>query len=288
VSVQALDSALLEERPKKRRRVRVRFVVASVIVAAYVLVAIFGPMFTHFNSNQTNILDRLLPPGGHGLVPGSHLLGTDQLGRDMLGELIQGARISLVIGVATIALSLVLGTVIGLVAGYLGSWVDGVLMRLADVQLAFPSIILAIFIAAALGSSVLNVVIALSLASWVIFARISRAEALSTRNRAYVEASRLLGAGKVRIMRKTILPIALRPLIIYATVQFGFVIVSEAALSFLGVGVPASDASWGTTIANGESYLGSAWWISTLPGIALAVLVVCMSIIGDDLNERLS
>jgi peptide/nickel transport system permease protein len=288
VSATVLQTALLKDQPRTRRNVRIRFVVALAIVAAYALVAIFGPMFTHFTTIQTNIVDALLAPGAHGRVPGTHLLGTDELGRDMLAEVIQGARISLLVGVATIGVSLSLGTVIGLAAGYFGSWVDGTLMRLADVQLAFPSIILAIFISASLGSSVLNVIIALSLASWVIFARISRAQALSTRHRAYVEASRLLGAGKVRIMRKTILPSALGPLTVYAAVQFGFVISAEASLSFLGVGVPAGDASWGTTIANGESYLGSAWWISTIPGIALALLVVCLSVIGDELNERLS
>jgi len=284
VSDVTLQSALLEEHPASgRRRVRVRFVVASVIVALYVLVAIFGPFFTHFSMNRTDIVDRLMPPGTAG-----HLLGTDELGRDMVGEMIQGARISLTIGIASIAISLTAGTIVGLAAGYFGSLTDGLLMRLADVQLAFPSIVLAIFISAALGSSVLNVVIALSLASWVIFARIGRAESLSTKNRAYVEASRLLGAGTSRIIGRSILPTALRPLTIYATVQFGFVIVAEASLSFLGVGLPASDASWGTTISDGENYLSQAWWVSALPGIALALLVVCMSIIGDDLNERRS
>ncbi|MDA8310802.1 MAG: ABC transporter permease [Actinomycetota bacterium] len=274
--------------PRARRRISLRLGVAIGVVIVYVLVATFGPFITHFNSIETNVLDRLLPPGGHGPVPGVHWLGTDWLGRDMVGEIIQGARISLEIGAATIGLSLGFGTLVGIVAGFSGGLTDSTLMRIADIQLAFPSIILAIFIAAALGSSVLNVVIALSLASWVIFARIARAETIAIKHKAYVEASRLLGAGRIRIMRCAILPSTLRSLSIYATVQFGFVIVAEAALSFLGVGVPASDTSWGTTIFGGESYLSSAWWISTLPGIALAVLVVCMSIIGDELSERLS
>ena len=280
---EAVSEILVPARVRSSWRVRPRLAVAALIVALYVLVAAFGPFFTHFNAIHTDVLARLLPPGGQG----AHWLGTDWLGRDMLAEIIQGARISLVIGVATIALSLIFGTVIGVVAGYFGGWADGTLMRLADIQLAFPSIIMAIFVAAALGSSVLNVIIALTLASWVIFARIARAETLATKHRAYVEASRLLGAGGIRIMGRAILPSALRTLSIYATVQFGFVIVSEAALSFLGVGVPADDASWGTTIAGGEPYLASAWWISTLPGVALALLVVSMSVIGDELNERL-
>lgn len=283
-----LAPAIAARERRARRRISPRLGIALGVVLLYVLVAAFGPFVTHFNSIQTNVLDRLLPPGGHGPVPGAHWLGTDWLGRDMVGEIIQGARISLEIGAATIALSLGFGTVLGIVAGFSGGWADSTLMRIADVQLAFPSIILAIFIAAALGSSVLNVVIALSLASWVIFARIARAETIATKHRAYVEASRLLGAGPVRIMRRAILPSTLRSLSIYATVQFGFVIVAEAALSFLGVGVPANDASWGTTIFGGESYLSSAWWISTIPGIALAILVVCMSIIGDELSEKLS
>lgn len=269
-----------------RRHRTPRLYVASSIIALYVLLAVFGPLFTHFSALDTNVTAVLIPPGGH--VPGGRIavLGTDELGRDMLGEIISGARISLLIGCVTVTIAVVCGGVAGIVAGYFAGWIDSMIMRLVDIQLAFPSIILAILIAGALGPSAVNVIIALTLASWVVFARIARGVTLATKEVAYVDACRALGAGSRHIMRWTILPSCVSPLLIFATVQLGFVIVAEAALSFLGVGIPPTQASWGSSIADGREYLRTAWWISTCPGMALAILVVCISTVGDELTAR--
>ena len=268
------------------KRYNIRMYIASGIIAAYVLLAIFGPMITRFSPLDVNITGTLVPPlrrvPGHGTA----VLGTDALGRDILAEVISGARISLVIGFVTVSIALIWGAVAGVIAGYVSGWADSVIMRLVDVQLAFPSVILAILIAGALGASAVNVIVALTLASWVVFARIARGITLATRSQPYVEASRLLGANTWHIMRRAILPSCSSSLVIFATVQLGFVIVAEAALSFLGVGIPPSQASWGSTIADGREYLQTAWWISTVPGLALAILVVCISTVGDELTSR--
>jgi len=262
-----------------------RFWVSSAVVLAYVLAAIFGPLFTHFDASLNNVTQALIPPFGHKGDSGFQVLGTDWLGRDLFQEMLQGARTSMLVGALTVVTSAVVGTVIGVVAGVRGGLLDGFLMRLADVQLTFPSIVMAMLIVGVLGVSVLNVVLSLSLASWVVFARIARAEAVRVRSLPFVDASRLLGGGTVHVMRSAVLPACIGPVGVYMTVQFAYVVVSEAALSFLGVGVPLSDASWGTTINGGEAYLGSAWWIATLPGIALAVLVTCISIVGAELRR---
>jgi peptide/nickel transport system permease protein len=281
---------VLEAAPVRRwaggQRVRLRLYVALAIIALYTGIAAFGPMVSGFNFNSTDVVDRLLPPLGHAISGRIVLLGTDPLGRSLAGELVQGARISLLVGGVTVAIAVLLGTSVGVTAGYFGGWIDGLLMRLVDVQFAFPSILLAILIAGSLGQSVVNVIISLTLASWVVFARIVRGETIATRNSPYVEASRVLGARAPHIIRHAILPASFTPVAIYATVQLGFVIVAEASLSFLGVGLPPTDVSWGTTIASGQDYLGQAWWVSTIPGIALAILVLCIGIVGDELGER--
>lgn len=275
----------LISRPRRaaRRARPFRYWIACGIVAIYALVALLAPYLTTVRTAHTDVLNRTRPPFSHS--DGGHvlLLGTDQLGRPMLGDIILGTRISVTVGVTTVLVAVLFGTVLGLIAGYVGGWVDSASMRLVDLQLAFPSIILAIFIAGALGPSEKNVIISLALASWVVFARVTRAQTLATKPLAHVEASRVLGAHISHILRRAILPSCRSVIAIYATVQFGFVVVSEAALSFLGVGIPASQTSWGSTIASGRDYLGSAWWIATLPGLALALLVVSISVVGDEL-----
>ncbi|HLI15133.1 MAG TPA: ABC transporter permease [Acidimicrobiales bacterium] len=284
------DETPVPVRPRRSRvasRHRARFWVCSAIVLAYVLAAIFGPMLTHFNASLNNVTESLVPPLGHKGQSGFQLLGTDWLGRDMFEEMLQGARTSILIGATTVGIAAVVGTLVGIVAGVRGGVIDGILMRLADVQLAFPSIVMAMLIVGVLGVSILNVVLSLSLASWVVFARVARAEAVRVRALPFVDASRLLGGGTIHIMRSAVLPACVAPVGVYMTVQFAFVVVSEAALSFLGVGVPLSDASWGTTIAGGEQYLATAWWIATFPGLALAILVTCISIIGAELRREI-
>ncbi|MFG1624889.1 ABC transporter permease [Kribbella sp. NPDC049227] len=263
---------------------RIRF--GLIVIAIYVVAAIFGPWLVRYNPVDTRTADRLRPPFSR-LSDGSYaIFGTDQVGQDLFAQMLQGARISIAVGLATLVLAGTIGVTIGLSAGYFGGWLDGVLMRLADIQLAFPSILLAIFIAALLGPSVVNVVIVLAVSNWVTFARVARGQALSTRRREFVDASRTLGAGTWRLISRSVLPACVAPVLVVATVEIGHVILAEASLSFLGLGTPASTPSWGVTIANGRNYLADAWWISTIPGIALAFLVVSLGVLGDALRDR--
>ncbi len=256
-------------------------------LAVFVLAALIGPVVLSYDGLVTLNDSRLLPPGSVRSDGAVALLGTDQVGRDVLSQVLQGARVSLLVGVATLVLSGLAGTVIGIVAGYFGGWVDAVFMRLADIQLAFPSILLAILIAAVLGPSVTNVVITLAIARWVTFARVARSAAITVRDREYVQAGRLLGASRLRLLVRYVLPAAVSPLLVVATVEFGLVIISEASLSFLGLGTTDAMPSWGLIIANGRNYLDTAWWISTMPGIALALVMVAIGVLGDQVRDRL-
>ncbi|MQA06460.1 MAG: ABC transporter permease subunit [Streptosporangiales bacterium] len=259
--------------------------VACAILACFVLTAVVGPMLRPFDSVTTRLGDRLLPPGAR-LADGMFApFGTDQLGRDLLAEVLAGSRISLLVALAVVVIGGLLGLVLGLVAGYFGGPPDAVISRLGDIQLAFPSILLAILLAGVLGPGLANIVIALAVTRWVVFARVVRASAISVRNLDFVDSARLLGAGHLRIIWSYILPSCWAPLFVAATAQIGLTMVAEAALSFLGLGVPVSQASWGATISEGRNYLGSAWWISTIPGTALAIVVICVGIAGDALRN---
>lgn len=270
-----------------RRRPRsILFRLSLAVVGLIVLAGVVGPFLVPFKLTETHIQDRLLAPGSR-LSDGSRTwFGTDAVGRDLLGQLLIGARISLLVGIATLLLAAVLGVVIGVAAGFVGGWLDGLLMRIADIQLAFPSILLAILIASLLGPSVVNVVVVLAVTKWVVFARLARAQAMVVKNREYVDATRVLGGRGLFLIRRCILPACVSPLLVMLTVELGVVILTEASLSFLGLGTPSDTPSWGLTIADGRDYLASAWWISTLPGIALSLLVVACGVIGDELRDR--
>lgn len=262
-----------------------RTVVAASVLILFAAVALVGPLLYPYDAIATSPVDRLLPPGSR-LEDGTlAILGTDQVGRDLLAQVIAGTRVSLQVGLATVVLGGLLGLVLGLLAGYFGGPLDAVISRLGDMQLAFPSILLAILLAGVLGPSLLNVIIALAVTRWVIFARVVRGSTLATRNLEFVDSARVLGAGHTRIMVRYLLPSCLQPLIVAGTVQIGLTMVAEAALSFLGLGVPADQASWGATIANGRDYIASAWWIAAVPGLALTLVVVCVGILGDALQD---
>lgn len=271
--------------PRRRRSGRLWFGVGTVVL--FIAAAVFGPMMLSYDGQQTLTDSRLLAPGSVRSDGQVALLGTDQVGRDVLSQVLQGARVSLVVGLATLVLAGAIGTVIGIVSGFVGGKVDQVMMRLADIQLAFPSILLAILIAAVLGPSLTNIIITLSIARWVTFARVARSTALSVKHREYVQAGRLLGASHVALLWRYILPACLAPLVVVATVEFGMVIIAEASLSFLGLGTTDALPSWGLIIANGRNYLDTAWWISTMPGVALAIVMVAIGMLGDELRDRL-
>lgn len=270
---------------RRRRTLPARAWAGLGIVGVFVVAAVFGPMMLPYDPVATDLPHRLLPPGSR-LGDGSVAwLGTDQVGRDMLTTLLAGSRVSLLVGVATVLIGGAVGLVAGLVSGYFGGWADTVLSRFGDVQLAFPSILLAILIAGVLGPSVTNIVVTLAVTRWVIFARVVRASALATRDLEFVDSARVLGAGSPRILFRHVLPSCWQPLLVAATVQIGLVMVAEASLSFLGLGIPPDQASWGATVSAGRDYLGSAWWISTMPAIALAAVVTGVGIVGDAFRD---
>ncbi|MWA03340.1 ABC transporter permease subunit [Actinomadura sp. LD22] len=269
----------------RRRRLPVRAWIGLAVVGLFVLAALLGPVLMPYDPVATDLPHRLLPPGSR-LGDGSVAwLGTDQVGRDMLTTLLAGSRVSLLVGAATVLAGGAVGLVAGLVSGYFGGWADAVLSRIGDVQLAFPSILLAILIAGVLGPSVTNVVITLAVTRWVVFARVVRASALAARDLEFVDSARVLGAGHPRIIVRHVLPSCWQPLLVAATVQIGLVMVAEASLSFLGLGIPPDQASWGATVSAGRDYLGSAWWISTMPAAALAAVVTGVGLVGDAFRD---
>lgn len=271
-------------RPRRRRAVVAW--VAGTIIAVYVLVAVVGPMVLHYDPVDTPLLDRLKPPGSSLSGGGITLLGTDATGRDILAQLVYGARTSLIVGGLTVAISCLVGLLVGVVAGFSGGIVDSILSRLIDVLLAFPGIVLAIVVAGFFSRSIIVVVVALSLTGWISFARLSRSSALSIRSREWVQAARVSGIPLGAIMLRHVLPFVLGPVGALLTIEFGLIVLAEAGLSFLGIGLPPSTVSWGQTIAAGKEYLSTAWWISAFPGIALALLLLMVGLLGDHLNSR--
>lgn len=282
ISSVAEPSANVRDRKSRRR-----LLLVATPALLYLLIAILGPIFVKYDSVATDTPSRLLPPLSRRVGGELAILGTDQLGRDVLAQTIQGARVSMLVGIVTVLIAGAFGLLLGILAGYRRGWVDTVVSRFTDMQLAFPSILLAILIAAVLGPSLLNVIITLAMTRWVFFARVARSTALATRSLDFVDASRVLGARPRWVLRHDILPATVTPMMILATLEFGAVIVSESALSFLGLGTPITLPSWGLSIANGRDYLDQAWWIATVPGIALAVLMLSIGRFGDRLRDYL-
>jgi len=260
--------------------------VPYVVLALYAVVGGLGPLVIDYNPVHVSLGDRLLRPGSHVSTGGTAWFGTDGLGRDVLAQVVYGARTSVIIGVCTVGVSCLIGVAIGTVAGYFRGWLDTVLARGIDILLAFPAILLTIVIAGAFERSVLVVVAALSATAWISFARVTRSVALSIRERAWVDAARVLGVRRVSILLRHIVPFTAGPVVALATMEFALVVLAEAGLSFLGIGLPNSAVSWGQTIANGKEYLETAWWISALPGIALSLLIINIGILGDQLTAR--
>lgn len=279
----------MNNRPALRRKTRTSasMWIAAAVLALFVLAALVGPMLLEYDGTRVLNDSRLLPPGSVRSDGQLALLGTDQVGRDLAAQLLQGARVSLLVGISTLLIAGLIGTAIGVVSGYYGGAVDAVFMRIADIQLAFPSILLAILISAVLGPSVVNVIITLAISRWVTFARVARSTTLAVKDREFVQAGRLLGAGDLSLLVRYILPSALASLVVVGTVEFGLVIIAESALSFLGLGTTDAMPSWGLIIANGRDYIPGGWWISTFPGIALAIVMVAIGVLGDRLRDRL-
>ena len=228
---------------------------------------------------------RLLPPGSQ-TSTGTAWLGTDAVGRDMLAQIVYGARTSFIIGIAVVGVCGTVGVALGALAGYLRGLSDAVVSRLIDILMAFPGILLAIIIAGILGRGMHVVIIALSVGGWVGFARLSRSITMSTRERDWVDAARIMGVSKPATLARHIVPFLAGSVIALATIELASAILAEAALSFLGLGLPPDVVSWGQSIANGREYLETAWWITVFPGIALTILVISIGLAGDRLTRR--
>lgn len=256
--------------------------VALVICVVFVVAGVLAPLLTPGDPNAQDLGSRLLPPLSDG-----HPLGTDLLGRDVLSRLVMGARVSLVVALAAVTISVVIGIVVGLVSGYYGGWVDSALMRVIDAWLAFPFLLLAIAVVAILGPGLRNVIIALIASEWVLYVRLVRGETLSLREREFVASARMLGVRSSAIMVKHILPNALAPIMVVATLEIGVVIVTEASLSFLGLGVDAATPTWGAMLADGKAYVATAWWLALLPGLLIFIIVLAVNLVGDTLRDLL-
>lgn len=282
------DNNAIPSRMRPGRQARpILPVIALALIILIVLAALCAPLISPYQPLQGHIMNNLRPPALGGVEGFPHLLGTDMLGRDVLSGIIHGARVSLLVGVASVVGAGIFGTVVGILAGYFGGWLEEVVMRVVDVQLAFPFILLAIVIMYVLGRGLLNVIAVLIIASWPLYARVARAQALRLRSSEFVLAARSLGASSPRILLRHILPNALTPLLVVATFAIPQMIIFEAALSFLGVGMPLEVVSWGSMLASGRNYLEQAWWIATLPGLAIMFTVLSVNILGDWLRDWL-
>ena len=258
-----------------------------IVIVALLLIAVFQSQFATHDPTAQSIRVRLTPPAWMEGGDPQYLLGTDQLGRDIFSRLIYGIRISLLVGVAGVAISCVIGSTLGLIAGYFGGWVDTVIMRLVDVFLAFPFLLLAITFSVTLGSSLRNIIIVLGITGWASYTRLVRGQTLSIREQEYIQASFTIGSDDFHNIMRHILPNLLTPIIIYSSLEIGVYIIAEASLTFLGMGVPPSIATWGNMLATGRDYLSNAWWLATFPGIAIVITVLAFNFVGDWLRDVL-
>ena len=263
-------------------------VLAAVILLVVTIAAAFGPALSPFDPNRQNLVLRLADPMAPGPDGSLFWLGSDALGRDVLSRLLHGARVSLLVGIAAIAVGGGIGVLAGLLSGYFGGWVDDVIMRLGDIQLAFPFILLAIMFLIVLGSGVWNLILVLGVGQWVTYARIVRADTLSLREKEFVEAARALGDSTPSIIFRTILPNIIAPLTVIASFNVAGVILSEAALSFLGLGVPPEVPTWGSMLAESrDTLVANKWWLAVFPGVAIMLTVLSFNILGDWLRDFL-
>jgi peptide/nickel transport system permease protein len=249
------------------------------LVAALLFMALAAPMLAPYDPTAQELRARLKPPAWSEKGSANHLLGTDHLGRDVLSRVIHGSRVSLLVGAAVVLLAGTFGTVLGMVAGYSGGRTDTVIMRWIDTQIAFPGLLLALIILAVIGPSLVTVIIVLSLNGWMVYGRMTRSAVLSVRQTAYVEAAEILGCNSARVIFRHILPNLTSPLLTLAILEFARIVLAEAALSFLGLGIQPPATSWGLDVASGKDYLFRAWWLVTFPGIAISVTVLAINLV---------
>jgi peptide/nickel transport system permease protein len=251
-----------------------------IILVIIVLGTIFASLITPYDP-QSQEFDILQPPSV------THILGTDDLGRDLFTRIVFGARISILVGIVTVSISMVIGVGMGLLSGYYGGWIDTVLMRYIDLQWAFPNFIIAVYLVAVFGTGLSNVIVAVSLAFLDDFARITRGMVLTIREEEYVIAAKSLGASDLQIMLRHILPNAMAPLIVQATISVSYAILAEAGLSFLGLGVQPTTPTWGLIVSDSRTFFSRAWWLGVFPGLAIMITVLSINFLGDALRDIL-
>jgi peptide/nickel transport system permease protein len=258
-----------------------------IVILSTAVLAAAAPALAPANPTRNDLLARLNPPMW---VPGGdpgHPLGTDTLGRDVLSRLLYGARVSLAVGLTAVAAAGAIGVALGLVAGYYRGWLDDVLMRVGDLHLAFPVLLLGVALLSVLGASLVNLILVLAISGWVTYARIVRGETLSIVEREFVAAARALGAGDGHVIWRHILPNVWPPIIVVATFSVARMIIAEASLSFLGLGIPPPAPSWGAMLDEGRNYITTGWWLALFPGLAILVLVLGINLVGDWLRDLL-
>lgn len=270
----------------KQRLIPLTVLPFVIIVAALVILALAAPWVAPVDPNTQNLLARLKAPGtvSRGVT---YWLGSDELGRDVLSRLIHGARVSLLVAFSSVILSGTIGSILGMIAAFYRGWVEVLIMRVVDIVLSVPAILFAIITVAVLGPGLVNVVIVLALTRWPRYARVAYGQTLSVANMPYVRLSRFMGAGWFRLLGRHVLPNIAGALVVVATLEFGLMVLFEAGLSFLGLGVQPPTASWGAMLSTGRNYVATAWWIATFPGLALFLLVLSINLIGDYVRDRL-
>ena len=293
---QGLRDWLLSDEPTSRRQARFASwykgwlslrsntlaMLGLLVLGVLILAAIFAPLLATHDPFAQDLGQRLLAPG-----EGGHLFGTDSLGRDIYSRLLYGARISIYIVALVVMVAPLVGLIVGTVSGYAGGWIDVVLMRLTDIFLAFPRLILALAFVAALGAGIENAVLAISLTAWPPYARIARAETLTIRNSDYIHAIRLQGAGPFRIVTRHIWPLCISSLVIRVTLDMAGIILTAAGLGFLGLGAQPPSPEWGAMISEGRKYILDSWWVATIPGIAIFAISLAFNLLGDGMRDVL-
>ncbi len=285
MSVVAEASVSAVARPRRRLSFRAVFGLTVLLVIGGA--AVLAPQLAPWDPGKQMLLKRLRPPMWQARGLREHLLGTDHLGRDILSRILYGGRISLGVGLTAVTLSALIGVTLGLLAGFFGGRADAFIMRVVDVFLAIPYILLAMGVVFALGPSLLNVILVMGATRWVQFARIVRADMLSIREREFVAGARARGNRPLRLLLRHVLPNALTPIIVVATLELAFMIIYESALSFLGLGVQPPTPTWGWMLADGRNYVATAWWLATLPGLAIMLTVLAVNLLGDWLRDTL-
>ena len=262
-------------------------IIGAVIVIAFIGCAVLAPWLSPYDPNKANLLARSTPPAWLSGGSSEHLLGTDQLGRDLLSRLIFGTRVALIVGFGGILLTSVIGVTLGLIAGYFGGWIDSVISRIVDTLLSIPNVLLYLAALGVFGPSLTVLILVIGFINWTTFARVTRGEVLRVKNQEYVEAAVAFGQSTPMIIGKHVLPNILGPLIVVATLNVATIIILEASLSFLGFGVQPPAVTWGRMLADGRDYLATAWWLATFPGLFITALGLGLIFLGDWLRDIL-